>query len=45
MGRPLGLRRPPAFLAEPQAAFVEAAARAAPDVEVRVLAPGEAVEL
>jgi L-ascorbate metabolism protein UlaG (beta-lactamase superfamily) len=41
----LGLRRLPAFLAEPQAAFVEAAARAAPDVDVRVLAPGEAVEL
>ena len=41
----LGLRRVPAFLAEPQAAFVEAASRAAPDVEVRVLAPGEAVAL
>jgi hypothetical protein len=35
----------PAFLAEPQATFVEAAARKAPGVEVRVLAPGEAVEL
>jgi L-ascorbate metabolism protein UlaG (beta-lactamase superfamily) len=41
----LGLRRLPAFLAEPQAAFVEAVARAAPDVEVRVLAPGEVVAL
>jgi L-ascorbate metabolism protein UlaG (beta-lactamase superfamily) len=41
----LGLRRLPAFLAEPQAAFVEAAGRAAPDVDVRVLAPGEAIAL
>jgi hypothetical protein len=35
----------PAFLAEPQVTFVEAAARKAPRVDVRVLAPGEAVEL
>ncbi|HWO80841.1 MBL fold metallo-hydrolase, partial [Gaiella sp.] len=41
----LGLRRQPAFLAEPQATFVEAAAREAPGVDVRVLAPGEALEL
>jgi L-ascorbate metabolism protein UlaG (beta-lactamase superfamily) len=39
----LGLRAAPAYLAAPQAAFVEAAARAAPDVDVRVLAPGEAL--
>jgi L-ascorbate metabolism protein UlaG (beta-lactamase superfamily) len=41
----LGLRRVPSFLAEPQATFVEAAAREAPEVEVRVLAPGEALDL
>jgi len=40
-----GEHRQPAFLAEPQATFVEAAAREAPGVDVRVLAPGEALEL
>ena len=40
-----GLRRPPAFLADPRKAFVRAAAEQAPDVEVRVLAPGEALDL
>ena len=39
----IGLRAAPAFLAAPQAAFVEAAARTAPSVDVRVLAPGEAL--
>ena len=41
----MGLRTKPAYLAEPQAAFVAAAERRAPDVDVRVLAPGEATEL
>ena len=41
----LGLRKPPGYLAEPQVTFVEAAAREAPGVDVRVLAPGEALEL
>lgn len=40
-----GVRSAPAFLAEPREAFVRAAAERAPDVEVRVLAPGEALEL
>jgi L-ascorbate metabolism protein UlaG (beta-lactamase superfamily) len=41
----LGLRAVPAYLAEPQAAFSEAAARLAPGVAVRVLSPGEAIAL
>ncbi len=41
----MGLRTKPAYLAEPQVAFVAAAERKAPGVEVRVLAPGEATEL
>jgi L-ascorbate metabolism protein UlaG (beta-lactamase superfamily) len=41
----LGLRAVPAYLAEPQAAFSAAAARLAPGVDVRVLSPGEALEL
>lgn len=41
----LGIRSVPAYLAEPQAAFSAAAARAAPGVEVRVLSPGEATGL
>ncbi len=41
----LGLRTLPAFLADPRKAFVRAAAERAPGVEVRVLAPGEALEL
>jgi L-ascorbate metabolism protein UlaG (beta-lactamase superfamily) len=36
-----GLRRAPGFLSEPAQAFVRAAAAAAPDVDVRVLRPGE----
>jgi L-ascorbate metabolism protein UlaG (beta-lactamase superfamily) len=41
----LGLRAVPAYLAQPQAAFSEAAARLAPGVAVRVLSPGEALAL
>lgn len=41
----LGLRTVPAYLSEPQAAFSAAAAQLAPDVDVRVLSPGEATEL
>lgn len=41
----LGVRRAPAYLAGPQAAFAAAAARTAPETEIRVLAPGEATEL
>jgi len=41
----LGIRSVPAYLAEPQAAFSAAAARAAPGVEIRVLSPGEATGL
>jgi len=41
----LGLRAVPAYLAEPQAAFSAAAARLAPDVDVRVLSPGESLDL
>ncbi len=41
----MGLRTTPAYLAEPQAAFAAAAARKAPGVDVRILAPGEATEL
>jgi L-ascorbate metabolism protein UlaG (beta-lactamase superfamily) len=41
----LGLRRPPAFLQLPPAEFVAAAAELAPDVEVRVLQPGEGVDV
>lgn len=40
-----GLRTAPAFLADPRTAFVRAAAERAPEVEVRVLAPGELLEL
>ena len=40
-----GLRTAPAFLADPREAFVRAAAERAPGVEVRVLAPGELLEL
>jgi L-ascorbate metabolism protein UlaG (beta-lactamase superfamily) len=36
-----GLRGPPSFLSDPAGAFVAAAAVAAPDVDVRVLRPGE----
>lgn len=41
----LGLRGAPAFLELPAAEFVTAAAEVAPDVEVRVLRPGESAEL
>jgi L-ascorbate metabolism protein UlaG (beta-lactamase superfamily) len=41
----LGLRAVPAYLAQPQAAFSEAAARLAPGVAIRVLSPGEALAL
>lgn len=40
-----GVRAPPGFLADPREAFVRAAARRAPGVEVRVLTPGEALSL
>ena len=40
-----GVRTAPAFLADPRTAFVRAAAERAPEVEVRVLAPGELLEL
>jgi L-ascorbate metabolism protein UlaG (beta-lactamase superfamily) len=41
----LGLRRVPAFLGSPPDDFLAAMAGAAPEVEVRVLRPGESVEL
>lgn len=41
----MGLREVPAFLREPPLRFLEAAAAAAPGVEVRVLEPGESLEL
>ena len=41
----MGLRTMPAYLSEPQRAFSAAAARRAPGVDVRVLAPGEATDL
>jgi L-ascorbate metabolism protein UlaG (beta-lactamase superfamily) len=40
-----GLRRAPAFLSDPVGAFVAAARVQAPGVEVRVLAPGESLQL
>jgi L-ascorbate metabolism protein UlaG (beta-lactamase superfamily) len=42
---PLGLRNAPDFLETPPGEFEEAAKEAAPDVEVRVLRPGEVLEL
>lgn len=41
----LGLRGSPAFLRVPAVDFAVAAAELAPDVEVRVLAPGQATEI
>jgi L-ascorbate metabolism protein UlaG (beta-lactamase superfamily) len=41
----LGLRTAPTFLQLPPRRFVEATQREAPDVEVRVLQPGETLEL
>src|SRR5262249_54533510 len=45
--RPLhhGVRREPDFLTEPAVAFVREMAKTAPAVEVRVLKPGESLEL
>jgi L-ascorbate metabolism protein UlaG (beta-lactamase superfamily) len=45
--RPLhhGVRREPDFLTKPADAFVREMAKTAPDVEVRVLQPGESLEL
>jgi L-ascorbate metabolism protein UlaG (beta-lactamase superfamily) len=45
--RPLhhGLRREPAFLREPAEAFLREAAAVAPEVDVRILKPGERLEL
>ena len=41
----LGLREAPRYLSEPPERFVRAAAAAAPDVDVRVLRPGETLVL
>jgi L-ascorbate metabolism protein UlaG (beta-lactamase superfamily) len=41
----LGLRGAPGFVERPPAEFVAAVAEVAPDVEVRVLRPGERIEL
>jgi L-ascorbate metabolism protein UlaG (beta-lactamase superfamily) len=41
----LGLREAPRYLSEPPERFVRAAANVAPDVEVRVLQPGETLDL
>jgi L-ascorbate metabolism protein UlaG (beta-lactamase superfamily) len=41
----LGLRRPPGFVDLPPATFAAAARKAAPDADVRVLRPGESLEL
>jgi L-ascorbate metabolism protein UlaG (beta-lactamase superfamily) len=41
----LGLREAPRYLSEPPERFVRAAADVAPDVEVRVLQPGETLDL
>ena len=41
----LGLRAVPSFLRSPPVRFVEAATAAAPGVEIRVLLPGESLEL
>jgi L-ascorbate metabolism protein UlaG (beta-lactamase superfamily) len=41
----LGVRAAPAYLSEPPLRFAEAVAAAAPEVEVRVLAPGESLAL
>ena len=41
----LGLREAPRYLSEPPERFVRAAADIAPDVEVRVLQPGETLDL
>jgi L-ascorbate metabolism protein UlaG (beta-lactamase superfamily) len=41
----LAIRRPPEFIRSPPAAFELAARRVAPDVEVRILQPGESLEI
>ena len=41
----MGVRTKPAYLAEPQVAFAAAAARTAPEAEIRILAPGEETEI
>jgi len=41
----LGLRGAPSYLEDPPAEFVAAVQETAPDVEVRILAPGESLEL
>jgi L-ascorbate metabolism protein UlaG (beta-lactamase superfamily) len=41
----LGLRRAPSYMREPADRFRELAAEAAPDVDVRILQPGESLEL
>jgi L-ascorbate metabolism protein UlaG (beta-lactamase superfamily) len=41
----LGLREAPRYLTEPAERFVRAAAEAAPEVEIRVLRPGETLSL
>jgi L-ascorbate metabolism protein UlaG (beta-lactamase superfamily) len=41
----LGVREAPAFLDTPGEAFLRAAERTAPDVDVRLLAPGETLSL
>src|SRR5207244_13278124 len=43
--RRLGLSRDPATLREPAARFERFAAEVAPEVEIRILAPGERTEL
>jgi L-ascorbate metabolism protein UlaG (beta-lactamase superfamily) len=40
----LGLRRSPAFLRLPPVEFARAAAEVAPEVEVRIVAPGESID-
>jgi L-ascorbate metabolism protein UlaG (beta-lactamase superfamily) len=43
--RRVGLNRDPAILREPAEAFARLAAETAPDVDVRILAPGESAEI
>ena len=42
---PLGLRKAPAFLQRPAADFLVAVRELAPDVEIKILAPGERLDL
>jgi L-ascorbate metabolism protein UlaG (beta-lactamase superfamily) len=41
----LGLRRPPGWLDTPPLTFKDAAAAVAPDVDVRILRPGESTTI